>query len=166
MTELNYELAGAEIFLAVATMVVMVAGLFADEEKTPLSHRLSLLVIAVTAALTINDFVVPGTSGFIGEFMVILGAVEYNFAIGLLAATALILGAAYSLWLVKRVVFGEVSNENVATLQDLSMREFLVLGVLAIATLWMGVYPAPFTDLTQTSVVDLLKHIAISKIPQ
>jgi NADH-quinone oxidoreductase subunit M len=108
----------------------------------------------------------PGTSGFIGEFMVILGAVEYNFAIGLLAATALILGAAYSLWLVKRVVFGEVGNENVATLQDLSMREFLVLGVLAIATLWMGVYPAPFTDLTQTSVVDLLRHIAVSKIPQ
>ena len=108
----------------------------------------------------------PGTSGFIGEFMVILGAVEYNFAIGLLAATALILGAAYSLWLVKRVVFGEIANENVATLQDLSMREFLILGVLAIATLWMGVYPAPFTDLTQTSVVDLLRHIAISKIPQ
>jgi NADH-quinone oxidoreductase subunit M len=108
----------------------------------------------------------PGTSGFIGEFMVILGAVEYNFAIGLLAATALILGAAYSLWLVKRVVFGEVANENVATLQDLSMREFLILGVLAIATLWMGVYPAPFTDLTQTSVVDLLRHIAVSKIPQ
>jgi NADH-quinone oxidoreductase subunit M len=108
----------------------------------------------------------PGTSGFIGEFMVILGAVEYNFAIGLLAATALILGAAYSLWLVKRVVFGEVGNENVATLQDLSMREFLILGVLAIATLWMGVYPAPFTDLTQTSVVDLLRHIAVSKIPQ
>ncbi|MFZ9256908.1 MAG: NADH-quinone oxidoreductase subunit M, partial [Burkholderiaceae bacterium] len=108
----------------------------------------------------------PGTSGFIGEFMVILGAVDYNFAIGLLAATALILGAAYSLWLVKRVIFGEIGNENVATLQDLSMREFLILGVLAIATIWMGVYPAPFTDLTQTSVVDLLKHIAISKIPQ
>ncbi|MEK0436035.1 MAG: hypothetical protein RL369_2084 [Pseudomonadota bacterium] len=108
----------------------------------------------------------PGTSGFIGEFMVILGAVEYNFAISLLAATALILGAAYSLWLVKRVVFGDVANENVATLQDLSMREFFILGVLAIATIWMGVYPAPFTDLTQTSVVDLLRHIAISKIPQ
>ena len=91
---------------------------------------------------------------------------EYNFAIGLLAATALILGAAYSLWLVKRVVFGEVGNENVATLQDLSMREFLILGLLAIATLWMGVHPAPFTDLTQTSVADLLRHVAISKIPQ
>ncbi len=108
----------------------------------------------------------PGTSGFIGEFMVILGSVKFNFWIGVLAATALILGAAYSLWLVKRVVFGEIGNANVAALQDLSMREFLILGILAIATLWMGVYPAPFTDLTQTSVVDLLQHVAHSKIPQ
>ena len=108
----------------------------------------------------------PGTSGFIGEFMVILGAVKFNFWIGVLAATALILGAAYSLWLVKRVVFGEIGNENVATLSDLSPREFMLLGVLAIATLWMGIYPAPFTDLTQTSVTDLLRHVAISKIPQ
>ena len=108
----------------------------------------------------------PGTSGFIGEFMVILGSVKFNFWIGVLAATALILGAAYSLWLVKRVVFGEVGNDHVAALQDLSMREFLILGVLAIATIWMGVYPAPFTDLTQTSVADLLQHVANSKIPQ
>jgi len=108
----------------------------------------------------------PGTSGFIGEFMVILGAVKFNFWIGVLAATALILGAAYSLWLVKRVVFGEVGNAQVATLSDLTPREFMLLGVLALATLWMGVYPAPFTDLTQTSVTDLLRHVAISKIPQ
>ena len=108
----------------------------------------------------------PGTSGFIGEFMVILGAVKFNFWIGVLAATALILGAAYSLWLVKRVVFGEIGNENVATLSDLRPRAFMLLGVLAIATLWMGIYPAPFTDLTQTSVTDLLRHVAISKIPQ
>jgi NADH-quinone oxidoreductase subunit M len=108
----------------------------------------------------------PGTSGFIGEFMVILGSVKYDFWIGVLAATALILGAAYSLWLVKRVVFGEVGNDHVAALSDLSTREFLMLGVLAIATIWMGVYPAPFTDLTQTSVADLLRHVAISKIPQ
>ena len=84
----------------------------------------------------------------------------------MLAATALILGAAYSLWLVKRVVFGEVGNANVAALKDLNTREFLMLGVLAIATIWMGVYPAPFTDLTQTSVADLLRHVAVSKIPQ
>lgn len=108
----------------------------------------------------------PGTSGFIGEFMVILGAVKFNFWIGVLAATALILGAAYSLWLVKRVVFGEIGNAHVAALSDLSPREFALLGVLAVATLWMGLYPAPFTDLTHTSVVDLLRHVAVSKIPQ
>ena len=108
----------------------------------------------------------PGTSGFIGEFMVILGSVKYDFWIGALSATALILGAAYSLWLVKRVVFGEVANKEVAALQDLSMREFLMLGVLAIAVIWMGVYPAPFTDAMQTSVSDLLNHVANSKLPQ
>ena len=108
----------------------------------------------------------PATSGFIGEFMVILGAVKFDFWIGMLAATALILGAAYSLWLVKRVVFGAVGNANVAALQDLTPREFFMLGILAIAVLWMGVYPAPFTDAMQTSVADLLRHVAVSKIPQ
>ena len=108
----------------------------------------------------------PGTSGFIGEFMVILGSVKYDFWIGALAATALILGAAYSLWLVKRVVFGEVANKEVAALQDLSLREFLMLGVLALAVIWMGIYPAPFTDAMQTSVSDLLDHVANSKLPQ
>ncbi|WP_420474233.1 NADH-quinone oxidoreductase subunit M [Noviherbaspirillum sp. ST9] len=106
----------------------------------------------------------PATSGFVGEFMVILGTVKYNFWIGMLAATALIFGAAYSLWLVKRVVFGEVGNKHVAELQDLNAREFLMLGILAIAVIAMGVYPAPFTDLMQTSVDDLLKHVAISKV--
>lgn len=106
----------------------------------------------------------PATSGFVGEFMVILGAVKFNFWIGLLAATALIFGAAYSLWLVKRVVFGAVSNKHVAELSDLSTREFFMLGLLAIAVIVMGVYPAPFTDVMQTSVSDLLKHVAISKI--
>lgn len=106
----------------------------------------------------------PATSGFVGEFMVILGAVKFNFWIGLLAATALIFGAAYSLWLVKRVIFGAVANSHVAELFDLNKREFLMLGVLAIAVLAMGLYPAPFTDAMQTSVTDLLKHVAISKI--
>ena len=108
----------------------------------------------------------PATSGFIGEFMVILGAVKFNFWISMLSGTALILGAAYSLWLVKRVVFGEISNSHVAALTDLTMREFFMLGVLAIAVLWMGVYPAPFTDAMQTSVTDLLTHVSVSKIPQ
>jgi NADH-quinone oxidoreductase subunit M len=106
----------------------------------------------------------PATSGFVGEFMVILGAVKFNFWIGMLAATALIFGAAYSLWLVKRVVFGEVGNKHVAELQDLNQREFLMLGILAIAVIVMGLYPAPVTDAMQTSVADLLKHVAISKL--
>ena len=106
----------------------------------------------------------PATSGFVGEFMVILGAVKFNFWIGMLAATALIFGAAYSLWMVKRVVFGAITNDHVAQLNDLGKREFFMLGVLAIAVIVMGLYPAPFTDAMQTSVTDLLKHVAISKV--
>ncbi|WP_288392094.1 NADH-quinone oxidoreductase subunit M [uncultured Herbaspirillum sp.] len=107
----------------------------------------------------------PATSGFVGEFMVILGAVRFNFWIGLLAATALIWGAAYSLWLAKRVIFGAVANHHVAELVDLNAREFLILGLLAIATLVMGIYPGIITDSIQTSVTDLLRHVAMSKIP-
>jgi NADH-quinone oxidoreductase subunit M len=107
----------------------------------------------------------PATSGFVGEFMVILGATQYNFWIGLLAATALIFGAAYSLWMAKRVIFGKVANHHVAELVDLNKREFFMLGILAVATLYMGLYPAPFTDTMQTSVADLLAHVAHSKLP-
>ena len=106
----------------------------------------------------------PATSGFVGEFMVIMGAVKFNFWIGLLAATALIFGAAYSLWMVKRVVFGAVVHKHVAELVDLSGREFAMLGILAIAVIAMGVYPEPITAAMQTSVTDLLKHVATSKI--
>jgi len=106
----------------------------------------------------------PATSGFIGEFMVILGAVQFNFWIGMLAATALILGAAYSLWMVKRVAFGPVANEEVGKLQDINNREFLILGVMAIAVLFMGIYPKPFTDVMHVSVQALLDHVAISKL--
>jgi NADH-quinone oxidoreductase subunit M len=106
----------------------------------------------------------PGTAGFVGEWMVILGAVKYNFWIGLLAATTLIFGAAYTLWMVKRVYFGEVANEHVKTLVDLDAREFLMLGLLAAAVLWMGLYPKPFTSVMQVSVTELLKHVAQSKI--
>jgi NADH-quinone oxidoreductase subunit M len=107
----------------------------------------------------------PATSGFVGEFMVILGAVQFNFWTGLLAATALILGAAYSLWMVKRVVFGKIGNKHVAELVDLNGREFFMLGVLAILTIYMGLYPAPFTDTLQVSVADLLQHVSVSKLP-
>jgi NADH-quinone oxidoreductase subunit M len=106
----------------------------------------------------------PATSGFVGEFMVILGAVQFNFWIGLLAATSLILGAAYSLWMVKRVVLGPIANDNVRKLTDLNNREFLVLGVMALAVLFMGVYPKPFTDVMHVSVQALLEHVAISKL--
>ncbi len=107
----------------------------------------------------------PGTAGFVGEWMVILGAVQYNFWIGALASTTLIFGAAYTLWMVKRVYFGDVANDNVRTLTDINGREFLMLGLLAAAVLWMGLYPKPFTDVMHVSVVELLKHVALSKIP-
>ena len=107
----------------------------------------------------------PGTAGFIGEWMVILGAVKYNFWIGLLAATALIFGAAYTLWMIKRVYFGDIANDNVRALTDINSREFLMLALLAVATLYMGLYPKPFTDVMHQSVTELLKHVALTKIP-
>jgi NADH-quinone oxidoreductase subunit M len=106
----------------------------------------------------------PATSGFIGEFMVILGAIDYDFTIGLLAATALILGAAYSLWMTKRVFFGAVTNEHVEHLTDINAREYLILGILAILTIGMGVYPKPFTDIIHPAALELLKHVAMTKI--
>src|SRR6478735_4036522 len=106
----------------------------------------------------------PGTAGFVGEWMVILGAVKFHFTLGLLAATALIFGAAYTLWMVKRVYFGPVANEHVKALTDINAREFLMLGLLAVAVLYMGVYPKPFTDVMNTSVADFLKHVAASKL--
>jgi NADH-quinone oxidoreductase subunit M len=106
----------------------------------------------------------PGTAGFVGEWMVILGAVKYNFWIGFAAASALIFGAAYTLWMFKRVYLGPVANEHVRKLTDINAREFLMLGLLAAAVLYMGVYPKPFTDVMDASVAQLLKHVAISKL--
>jgi NADH-quinone oxidoreductase subunit M len=107
----------------------------------------------------------PGTAGFVGEWMVILGAVQANFWLAFIAATALISGAAYTLWMVKRVFFGAVVNHHVAELKDLDAREFAMLAVLAAAVLWMGLYPKPFTDVMNVSVAELLKHVAVSKLP-
>jgi len=106
----------------------------------------------------------PGTAGFVGEWMVILGAVKYDFLIGALAATALIFGAAYTLWMYKRVYFGDVTNDDVRGLSDINAREFLILAVLAAAVLWMGIQPKPFTDVMHVSVTELLKHVAQSKL--
>ena len=106
----------------------------------------------------------PGTAGFVGEWMVILGAVKANFAVGFAAATALIFGAAYTLWMYKRVYLGPITNKHVKELTDINAREFLVMTLLAVAVLWMGLYPKPFTDVMNASVTDLLKHVAVSKL--
>jgi NADH-quinone oxidoreductase subunit M len=106
----------------------------------------------------------PGTAGFVGEWMVILATTGFNFWVAFLAATALIFGAAYTLWMVKRVYFGPVTKGSVSRLKDINPREFLMLAILAIAILAMGLYPKPFTDVMQVSVDALLKHVAQSKI--
>jgi NADH-quinone oxidoreductase subunit M len=106
----------------------------------------------------------PGTSGFVGEFLVTLAAMKVNFWYAAFAATTLVFGAAYTLWMYKRVVFGAVANRHVAELKDISAREALVLGILAIAVLAMGVYPHPMSQVLHTSVSDLLAHLAQSKL--
>jgi len=105
----------------------------------------------------------PATSGFVGEFMVIMGAMKANFWLAFAAATTLVFGAAYTLWMYKRVIFGAVANDHVAALNDLNSREFLVLGLLAAAVLFMGLYPLPFTEVMHASVNDLLRHVALPK---
>ncbi len=106
----------------------------------------------------------PGTSGFVGEFMVIIASFKANFWFAFLAATTLVLGAAYTLWMVKRVVYGEVANENVANLQDLNGREFIVLAVLAVSVLLLGLWPAPLVDMMNTSIEQLIQQVAQSKL--
>ncbi|MDH3512639.1 MAG: NADH-quinone oxidoreductase subunit M [Gammaproteobacteria bacterium] len=106
----------------------------------------------------------PGTSGFVGEFMVIIASFKANFWFAFLAASTLVLGAAYTLWMVKRVIYGEVANDNVAKLQDLNSREFVVLAVLAISVLLVGLWPAPLVDMMNTSVELLIEQVAQPKL--
>jgi NADH-quinone oxidoreductase subunit M len=106
----------------------------------------------------------PGTAGFVGEFMVILSAFKANFWYAFIAATTLILGAAYTLWMVKRVIFGKVANDQVAVLNDINGREFAVLGLLAVAVLLFGLWPAPLLEVMEASVANLVNHIAVSKL--
>lgn len=106
----------------------------------------------------------PGTSGFVGEFMVIMSAIKVNFWYAFLAATTLIFGAAYTLWMYKRVIFGAVANPAVEGLRDISKREFAILAILAISVLWIGVYPYPLTEVMHTTVDQLLTHVSNSKL--
>ena len=106
----------------------------------------------------------PGTSGFVGEFMVILASFKANIWFAFLAATTLILGAAYTLWMVKRVFFGEIKNEHVRALQDINQREFIMMSVLAVAVLALGLYPAPLVNVMHVSIDSLLQHVVISKL--
>ncbi len=119
---------------------------------------------ALFMLFTMANAGLPATSGFVGEFMIILAAVKLNFWVAFLAATSLILAASYSLWMYKRVIFGDVANDHVKELTDIGGREFIILAVLALCTLWMGLYPQPFTEVMHTSVNDLLRHVAVSKI--
>ncbi|MBP9803502.1 MAG: NADH-quinone oxidoreductase subunit M [Candidatus Accumulibacter sp.] len=106
----------------------------------------------------------PATSGFVGEFMVILAAVDHNFWVAFAAASTMIVGAAYTLWMYKRVVFGAVANHHVAELTDINAREFLIFVLFAAGALGMGLYPQPFTEVMHSSVNELLRHVALSKI--
>jgi NADH-quinone oxidoreductase subunit M len=106
----------------------------------------------------------PATSGFVGEFFVIMGAVKVNFWYALLAATTLVFGAAYTLWMVKRVLYGEIANDNVAGLKDVNAREFAFLALLALCVLAMGIYPKPFADVMNPTILELLKHVATTKL--
>ena len=107
----------------------------------------------------------PGTSGFVGEFMVIMAAFKANFWYAFLAAITLILGAAYTLWMIKRVVFGPVANEQVENLEDMSGREFFMMFILAVAVLIIGLYPAPLLEVMHATIDNLVAHISISKLP-
>jgi NADH-quinone oxidoreductase subunit M len=106
----------------------------------------------------------PGTSGFVGEFLVIIASFKANFWYAFVAATTLILGAAYTLWLVKRVVWGEVANDGVASLKDVNRREFLVLAVLAVAVLLLGLWPAPLLEVMHATVEQLVQQLLVSKL--
>jgi NADH-quinone oxidoreductase subunit M len=106
----------------------------------------------------------PGTSGFVGEFMVIMASLQDIPVIALFAAFTLIIGAAYTLWLVKRIIYGEVANERVATMQDLDVREWIVLGAFAIAVLAIGIYPKPLTDLMEPAVLQIVQQLGLAKV--
>ena len=159
----------AFFIIALSLIAVVYIGLVAlvqqDMKKLVAYSSIAHMGFVTLGFFIFNELGLPGTAGFVGEWMVILGAVKFNFWLGFIAATALISGAAYTLWMVKRVYFGPIANDHVRALTDINAREFGMLAVLAAAVLYMGIYPKPFTDVMRVSVDNLLKHVAVSKIP-
>ena len=123
------------------------------------------LFAALAFLFAFGNFGVPGTAGFVGEWSVIIAAVKANFWVGLIAATSLILAAAYTLWMMQRVFLGPVGNDHVAALKEINVREIIFLGILGLSVLAMGVYPKPITRAMDASVNKLVQHVATSKIP-
>ena len=123
------------------------------------------LFAGFTVFFAMSNAGLPGTSGFVGEFMVILASFEANFWYAFLAAMTLIVGAAYTLWMVKRVFWGPVNNPEVNSLSDINAREFSILAILAVAVLWMGVYPQPVIEVMHVSIANLLEQALTTKIP-
>ena len=142
-----------ELVLAGGAFALLMLDLFVDDARR-----------VATWLLGMANSGLPGTSGFIGEFMVILASFQKHPLLAFTAAITLILGAAYTLWLVKRVIFGDVANAHVAELEDLNMREWIVLGVFAIGVLALGVYPKPLTDLMEPSIAQIASQLAASKL--
>ena len=142
----------------------MLASLFGQQVAADTVGALRTSEIDPGELFSMANCGLPGTAGFVGEWMVILGAVQFNFWIGLGAATALILGASYTLWMYKRVYLGATGNDHVRQLKDINARECLMLALLAAAILGMGLYPKPFTDVMDASVTHFLQHVATSKL--
>jgi NADH-quinone oxidoreductase subunit M len=155
----------------VSSALFLIVGVVYDRMHTRQIARYGGLVermpkyAAVFMVMMLASVGLPGTSGFVGEFTVIMGAMQANFWYAFLAATTLIFGAAYTLWMYKRVIFGAVANAHVAALKDINLREFTVLGLLALAVLAMGVWPQPFVEVMHNSVSDILSHVMHSKLP-
>ena len=168
-----------EIYLTAAICLVLLFEAFVGSKRPGATGTLTLLMLVIGAAVTVAfadvpqrmvlfalaNTGLPGTSGFVGEFLVILASFKASFWYAALAAVTLILGAGYTLWLVKRVVFGPIANEHVAELHDINGREFLILGVLALAVLLLGVWPEPLLKVMEPSIQHLVSQAAATKIP-
>jgi len=159
---ISHGLISGALFLCVGVMYDRLHSRQIDDYGGVVNTMPKFAVLMVFFALA--NAGLPGTSGFVGEFLVILGSFQASFWLAFLAGTTLILGAAYTLWLVKRVVFGDVGNEGVASLEDIGSREYFMLVVLAIAVLVLGVWPAPLLEVMEQTLGNLLEHVSQSKL--